>query len=57
MFSTSNNMDKWHFYNHLCSATQSCLTLCDLTEAHQASPSFTISWSFLKLMPTELMML
>jgi hypothetical protein len=37
-----------------CSVTQSCLTLCDpWTTAHQASLSFTISWSLLKLMSIE----
>ena len=36
--------------------TQSCLTLCDpWTAACQVSPSFTISWSLLKLMSIELM--
>ena len=36
---------------------QSCLTLCDpWTAARQASLSFTISWSLLKLMFIELMM-
>ena len=39
-----------------CSVTQSCLTLCDpWTAAHQASLSFTISQSWLKLvsMPSD----
>ena len=39
-----------------CSVAQSCLTICH-TVAHQAALSFTISWSLLKLMPIELMML
>ena len=41
-----------------CSVGQSCLTLCDPMDcaAHQASPSFTISWSFVKLMSVELVM-
>ena len=40
-----------------CSVAKSCLTLCDLkTEAHQASWSFTISRSFLKLMSIGLVM-
>ena len=40
-------------FNHCCcqTVTQSCLTLCDpWTVACQASLSFTISWSLLKLM-------
>ena len=33
-----------------CSITKLCLTLCDpWTAAHQASLSFTVSWSLLKL--------
>ena len=40
-----------------CSATQSCLTVCDpWTAGCQASLSFTISWSLLKLMSIELVM-
>ena len=40
-----------------CSVAKSCLTLCDLkTEAHQASQSYTISRSLLKLMSVELVM-
>ena len=41
-----------------CSVGQSCLTLCDPMDcaAHQASPSFTISWSLVKLMSVELVM-
>ena len=40
-----------------CSVAQPCLTLCDpWTAAHQASPSFTISQSLLKLMSIELVM-
>ena len=50
-----------------CSVTQSCLTLCDLLPpcpsapppwivACQASQSFTISWSLLKLMSIESVM-
>ena len=40
-----------------CSVTQSCLTLVTLwTAARQASLSFTISWSLLKLMSIESMM-
>ena len=36
--------------NSCCSAAQSHLTLCDpRTAAHQASPSFSISWSLLRL--------
>ena len=41
-----------------CSVTQSCLTLCDpWTVAPQTSLSLTISWSLLKLMAIELVML
>ena len=42
-----------------CSVTKLCLTLCDPVDyiACQASLTFTISRSLLKLMPTELMML
>ena len=37
--------------------SQSCLTLCDpMDSAHQASPSFTISQSLLKLMSIESVM-
>ena len=40
-----------------CSVAQSCLTLCDPMDAvPQASPSFTISRSLLKLMSIELVM-
>ena len=40
-----------------CSVTQSCLTLvAPWTAARQASLSFTISWSLLKLMSIELVM-
>ena len=36
---------------YCCSVARSCLTLCDpLIAAHQASLTFTISWSLLKLM-------
>ena len=39
------------------SVSQSCLTLCDpMDSAHQASPSFTISQSLLKLMSIESVM-
>ena len=47
-------------YNSLvvcCSVTKLCPTLWDpMTAAHQASMSFTISWSFLKLMSIESVM-
>ena len=38
-----------------CSVGQSCPTLCDPMDctAHQVSPSFTVSWSLIKLMSTE----
>ena len=40
-----------------CSVAKSCLTLYDLkTEAHQASQSYTIFRSLLKLMSVELVM-
>ena len=43
--------------NCCCLVAQSCLTLCDpWTAACQASLSFTISWSLLKLMSIELIM-
>ena len=55
-------------YTHICvcvhvcvyflSSCQSCPTLCHpWTVAHQASLSFTISWSLLKLLSIELVML
>ena len=42
-----------------CSVAKSCLTICNPIgcTAHQASLSFTNSWSLLKLMSTELVML
>ena len=40
-----------------CSVTQLCLTLTPWTAAHQASLSFPISWSLLKLMSIELVIL
>ena len=40
-----------------CSVAQPCLTLCDpMAAARQASLSFTISWSLLRLTPVELML-
>ena len=40
-----------------CSVSQLCPTLCDpMTAAHQASLSFTISWSLLKLISNQLVM-
>ena len=40
-----------------CSVNKSCLTFCcPWTAAHQASLSFNISWSLLKLMSIELVM-
>ena len=41
-----------------CSISKSCLILCHLMDctAHQASLSFTISWSFLRFMSIESMM-
>ena len=39
-----------------CSVTQSCLFATPWTAAHQASLSFTISWSLLKLMSVESVM-
>ena len=40
-----------------CSVAKSCLTVCNpLDSAHQASLSFTISWSLLKLMSIESVM-
>ena len=46
-------LEHWHIIKEVCwySVVQSCPTLCDpWTAAHQASLSFTISWSLLKLM-------
>ena len=44
-------------YRGTCSVAQSCLTLCDpWTATRQASLSFTISQSLLKLMSIELVM-
>ena len=46
-----------HFYCY-CSVTKSCLTLCNpWTAAHQDSLSFTTSWSLLKFMSIESVML
>ena len=42
----------WYWYCCWCSVAQSCPTLCNSTEAHQASLSFTISRSLLTLMST-----
>ena len=42
---------------YCCSVAQSCLFVTPWTEACQASPSFTISWTLLKLMSIELVML
>ena len=54
------NIDFGEQFCHTCSVAQSCPTLCDpQTAACQASLSFTISWSLLrllKLMSIELMM-
>ena len=44
--------------DYCCSVAQSCLTFCDpWNEAHQASQSFTVSWSLLKLVSIESMVL
>ena len=62
-------MALFHFFNQFSSVPQSCLTLCDpmdrlLWNGHarawtacQASLSITYSWSLLKLMSIELVML
>ena len=43
------------YWEHCCSVTKSCPTLCDpWTAACQASLSFSISWSLLKLTSIEL---
>ena len=56
-FSTTEPPGKPLLAVQFSSVTQSCLTLCDpWTAAHQASLSFTISWSLLKLMSIELVM-
>ena len=45
------------FQNCCCSRTQLCLTLCDPMDCSMPGfPSFTLSWSLLKLMSTELIM-
>ena len=45
----------WLCFVCCCSVTKSCLTLCNpWTASHQASLSFTVSWSLLKLMSIEL---
>ena len=48
----------WDTHTHFCcSVAQSCPMLCDpMDSAHQASLSFTISWSLLKLMSLESVM-
>ena len=47
-----------YIYICCCSVTQSCLTLCNpWTAAHQTSLSITNSWSLLKLMSIESVML
>ena len=47
----------WVFWHCCCSVTQSLwLFVIPWTTAHQASLSFTTSWSLLKLMSTELVM-
>ena len=44
--------------DYCCSFTKSCSTLCNpWTSTHQAFLSFTISWSLLKLISIELVML
>ena len=40
----------------LCLVTKSCLTLCDPMDSSQASLSYTISWSLLKLTSIETVM-
>ena len=46
-----------YFIYSCCSVTKSCPTLCDsMDRAHQASLTFTISWSLLKLMSIESVM-
>ena len=42
------------YFYRCCSVAKSCLTLCDpWTAAHHSSLSFTISWSWLKFMSIE----
>ena len=46
-----------YFIYSCCSVTKSCPALCDsMDPAHQASLTFTISWSLLKLMSIESVM-
>ena len=56
---TSRHSTGWWARAHLscCSVTQSCLTLATpWNAAHQASLSFTVSWSLLKLVSIESVM-
>ena len=47
---------KWQIYCCCCSVAQLCLFATPCTAARQASLSFTISWSLLKLIPIESVM-
>ena len=53
--STRKSLIRNYFNNSLCccSVTESCLTVTPWTVAHQASLSFTTSWSLLKLRSIE----
>ena len=48
--------DSWHRVGNAQSLSRVQLSATPWTVAYQASPSFTVSWSFLKLMSTESMM-
>ena len=52
---TRKSLIRNYFNNSLCccSVTESCLTVTPWTVAHQASLSFTTSWSLLKLRSIE----
>ena len=52
-----NRVVKVNILKHLVVVVQSCLTLCDPMKAHQASLSFTVSWSLFRFMSTESVML
>ena len=53
----TKNFTEINSFNHCCSATKLCPTLCHCMDAaHQASLSFAISWSLLKFMSIESVM-
>ena len=59
-FRNKKHILKEIFYDYYCccSVANSCLTLCDpMDSSHQAPLSSTVSWSFLKFMSIESVML